>query len=114
MIDPKIFKEILDLAINVAFQVAFPAVAKIPFVKFFTTILLNKIFMPVFVQLAKFINFTMIDLRDDAESFEANKAKNILQGVLNDPNSTPDQIDKARADFRTKYGALIHQRLQQS
>lgn len=102
-----------DIAINLAITqwlVTLPYLGvflNLPGVRQAVVIIAEWILDPLFKNMQMFVNFTEIDLKDSALKAQADQAKTILRGVLDDPNADQSQVKMAVDNFKRQYGAII-------
>lgn len=77
---------------------------------------INPVFMFILTQfvtlfyneMEKVVNFSIIDIQIGIQKQEYDNAVNQIQGVLAKPQATPEEIEKAKNDFKNSLSTIVH------
>lgn len=83
----------------------------IPGLKQLWEFFVNRLAAYVIVELQKSSNVIIIKMTDAAQGTAADDASIALKKAQDDPNTTPEELANARADFKKKYADLIRTRV---
>jgi hypothetical protein len=105
---------IKNILIEVALKVAIAQIIiAVPFLGFpiinpVFIFIAEKLVLRVFAELARVVNFEIIDIRIESERKNYEEAVSKLRTVLTTPEVPNDQIEKAKEEFRNRLHDLIH------